>query len=284
MVRLELLFFKNILARIHKNVLLEQTSDTVAIKVKEKFMVWIRKHKIISVVLGFFVIGIVANIASGSSQSKSVSASKSTSKVTTVSLATASPTTTAATASSAATAPPTTTAATASSAATVPPTTTAVAAASAATAPPTTKAATAAPTTTTAPVTTTSTAAPTTTTAPVTTTSTAAPTTTAAISFQEQNAIQSAQQYLSLGSGFSQAGLIQQLSSSFGDGYPPAIATAAVDSLNVDWNAQAVLAAKSYLAVSSFSCNGMIQQLDSQYGGQFTVAQATYGATQVGLC
>ncbi len=269
MVRLELLFFKNILARIHKNVLLEQTSDTVAIKVKEKFMVWIRKHKIISVVLGFFVIGIVANIASGSSQSKSVSASKSTSKVTTVSLATASPTTTAATASSAATAPPTTTAATASSAATVPPTTTAVAAASAATAPPTTKAATAAPTTTTA---------------PVTTTSTAAPTTTAAISFQEQNAIQSAQQYLSLGSGFSQAGLIQQLSSSFGDGYPPAIATAAVDSLNVDWNAQAVLAAKSYLAVSSFSCNGMIQQLDSQYGGQFTVAQATYGATQVGLC
>ncbi len=132
---------------------------------------------------------------------------------------------------------------------------------------------------------TTTTAPATTTTMPATTTTMPATTTTApAVSLQEQNAIQAAQQYLSLGSGFSQAGLITQLSSSYGDGYPLAVATAAVDSLNVDWNAQAVLAAKAYLQTSSFSCSGLEQQLDSSYGSQFTAAQATYAATQVGLC
>lgn len=118
-------------------------------------------------------------------------------------------------------------------------------------------------------------------TTPTTPAPTAPPTT---LSLQEQNAIRAAQQYLSLGSGFSQAGLIQQLSSSAGDGYPLAIATAAVDSLSVDWNAQAVLAAKAYLKTSSFSCSGMVQQLDSSAGSQFTQAQAQYAATAIGLC
>ncbi len=135
---------------------------------------------------------------------------------------------------------------------------------------------------TTAGSTTTSTVAATTsTTVPTTTPATAPPTT---VSLLEQNAIQAAQQYLSLESGFSQAGLIQQLSSSAGDGYPLAVATAAVDSLNVDWNAQAVLAAKAYLKTAPFSCSGLEQQLDSSSGSQFTAAQATYAATQVGLC
>ena len=122
------------------------------------------------------------------------------------------------------------------------------------------------------------------TTAGSTTTSTVAATTSTTVSLLEQNAIQAAQQYLSLESGFSQAGLIQQLSSSAGDGYPLAVATAAVDSLNVDWNAQAVLAAKAYLKTAPFSCSGLEQQLDSSSGSQFTAAQATYAATQVGLC
>jgi hypothetical protein len=104
------------------------------------------------------------------------------------------------------------------------------------------------------------------------------------LSVPEQNAVTAAQQYLAEGSGFSQAGLIQQLSSSAGDGYPLAVATAAVDSLTVNWNAQAVLAAKGYLQTSSFSCSGMEQQLDSAAGSQFTEAQAVYGATQAGLC
>ena len=67
-------------------------------------------------------------------------------------------------------------------------------------------------------------------------------------------------------------------------GYSVNDATVAVDSLTVDWNAEAVQAAKDYLKTSPFSCNDLIQQLDSSAGDQYTVAQATYGATQAGAC
>lgn len=100
---------------------------------------------------------------------------------------------------------------------------------------------------------------------------------------QQQNAARAAQQYLAL-TGFSRQGLIDQLSSSFGDQYSVQDATTAVDSLNVDWNAEAVRAAKAYLKLTPFSCQGLIDQLDSQYGDKFTVAQATYGAQQAGAC
>jgi hypothetical protein len=100
---------------------------------------------------------------------------------------------------------------------------------------------------------------------------------------QQQNAARSAQSYLSF-TAFSRQGLIDQLSSAYGDGYSVQDATIAVDSLNVDWNAEAVQSAKAYLKISAFSCNGLIQQLDSPYGEKFTVAQATYGAQQAGAC
>lgn len=60
--------------------------------------------------------------------------------------------------------------------------------------------------------------------------------------------------------------------------------TIAADSLNVNWNEQAVRSAQSYLKLSGFSCQGMIDQLSSNFGDKYTVAQARYGATQVGLC
>ena len=85
-------------------------------------------------------------------------------------------------------------------------------------------------------------------------------------------------------SGFSRQGLIDQLSSSAGNGYSVSDATVVVDSLHVDWNAQAARSAKDYLQTSPFSCQGLIEQLSSSAGGQFTVAQAQYAATKVGLC
>ena len=103
------------------------------------------------------------------------------------------------------------------------------------------------------------------------------------LTISQQNAVASAKGYLST-SGFSRQGLIDQLSSSAGEGYPVGDATVAVDSLNVDWNAQAVRSAKSYLQTSSFSCQGLIDQLSSSAGEQFTVAQAQYAANKVGLC
>jgi hypothetical protein len=101
----------------------------------------------------------------------------------------------------------------------------------------------------------------------------------------QQQAVQSAQNYLSMGQGFSRAGLIQQLSSQYGDGFPEAIAVFAVNYLKPNWGEQAVLAAKGYKATGmGFSCSGMIQQLSSSAGSGFTRAQAVYGATKAGVC
>jgi Host cell surface-exposed lipoprotein len=99
----------------------------------------------------------------------------------------------------------------------------------------------------------------------------------------QANAIRSAESYLEF-MAFSRQGLIDQLSSEYGEQFPVADATFAVDSLNVDWNAQAVKSAESYLEFMAFSCQGLIDQLSSEFGDQFTLEQATYGATQVGLC
>ncbi|MFM8312179.1 MAG: Ltp family lipoprotein, partial [Ilumatobacteraceae bacterium] len=99
----------------------------------------------------------------------------------------------------------------------------------------------------------------------------------------QENAIRSAQSYLDF-TGFSRQGLIDQLSSEYGDQFPVEDATFAVDSLDVDWNAQAVRSAEAYLDTMSFSCQGLIDQLSSEYGDQYTVEQATFAATEVGLC
>jgi hypothetical protein len=119
------------------------------------------------------------------------------------------------------------------------------------------------------------------TTPPVTTPS--PPPSTPSLTASQQNAVREAQQYLAT-SAFSRQGLIDQLSSSYGSGYSVADATAAVDSLNADWNAEAVKSAKQYLSMQGFSCTNLIQQLDSSYGDKYTVAQATYGAQQAGVC
>jgi hypothetical protein len=98
----------------------------------------------------------------------------------------------------------------------------------------------------------------------------------------QQNAVEAAESYLDF-SGFSREGLIDQLSSKAADGYSEKDATIAVDSLDVNWNAEAVEAAESYLEFTSFSRAGLIDQLTSSAGDQFTQAQAVYAANKVGL-
>jgi len=99
----------------------------------------------------------------------------------------------------------------------------------------------------------------------------------------QQNAVQSSQNYLQL-KGFSKQGLIDQLSSSAGEGFSVHDATVAVDSLQVNWDEQAVRSAKDYLKLHGFSCQGLIEQLSSSAGDQFTEEQAQYAAHKVGLC
>ncbi len=101
-----------------------------------------------------------------------------------------------------------------------------------------------------------------------------------------KNAYRSAKNYISF-KGFSKQGLIDQLSSEYGDGYTVEQATAAVQALEdegkVDWNEQAVKAGKNYLDFKGFSRQGLIDQLTSDYGDKFTVEQATYAADKLGL-
>ena len=96
----------------------------------------------------------------------------------------------------------------------------------------------------------------------------------------QENALKSAQQYLDL-SGFSKAGLIDQLSSSAGEGFSKADATYAANHVDADWNAEAVEAAKDYLDISPMSKDALIQQLSSSAGDKFTPEQARYAANKV---
>jgi hypothetical protein len=101
----------------------------------------------------------------------------------------------------------------------------------------------------------------------------------------QENAIEEAKSYLEF-MDFSRNGLLGQLTSEYGAGYPADEAEFAIAYLEkngmVDWNAEAVEAAKSYLEFSSFSRSGLYDQLTSAYGGQFTPDQANYALSQVG--
>ena len=102
------------------------------------------------------------------------------------------------------------------------------------------------------------------------------------ISVSRQNALKAAEQYLDTGA-FSKQGLIEQLSSEYGSGFPKRDAQWAVNQLDVDWDEQAVKAAEQYLDTGAFSRQGLIEQLSSEYGSQFTKAQAQHAADEVGL-
>ena len=100
------------------------------------------------------------------------------------------------------------------------------------------------------------------------------------ITVGQKNALKSAQSYLDT-SGFSKARLIQQLSSSAGDGFSKADATFAANHVGADWNEEAVESAQRYLDLQSFSKAALIQLLSSSAGDQYTPAQARYAVSKV---
>ncbi len=86
-----------------------------------------------------------------------------------------------------------------------------------------------------------------------------------------------AESYLDMG-GFSRAGLIDQLTSDYGEGFKKKDAEFAVEYLDPNWKRHAVISARSYMEMGGFSLDSLIEQLESPYGDQFTHAQAVYGA------
>jgi hypothetical protein len=98
----------------------------------------------------------------------------------------------------------------------------------------------------------------------------------------QANAVEAAEKYLSM-AAFSRSGLIQQLSSRYGEGYPAGDAVYAVEHLSVNWHEQAVRAANQHLAERSYSREGLIHQLTARYGDGFTRAEAFYAVDQTDL-
>ena len=99
---------------------------------------------------------------------------------------------------------------------------------------------------------------------------------------EQQQAIDAAQNYLALGTGFSEEGLLNQLTSSYGSGFSKSDAEYAINYLKPDWDQQAVEAAQNYLKLGTgFSRASLLQQLTSSYGSGFTEAQATYAVNKV---
>lgn len=83
--------------------------------------------------------------------------------------------------------------------------------------------------------------------------------------------------YLDSGMGFSAASLLQQLTSSAGNGFAQADAQWAVDHSGADWNEQALAAAKGYLESGmGFSEASLTGQLTSSAGNQFVAEQAQW--------
>lgn len=103
-----------------------------------------------------------------------------------------------------------------------------------------------------------------------------------AVSAGQEQALRAAEQYLAI-MPLSRRGLIEQLSSSAGEGFSVKDATYAADHVEVDWNEQAVKAAKQYLELMPMSRAGLIHQLESRAGDGFTHAQAVHGAKGAGL-
>lgn len=98
----------------------------------------------------------------------------------------------------------------------------------------------------------------------------------------DAQAVDSATGYLTGGQGFSEQGLLHQLTATAGEGFTQAQAEYAISDLHPDWDAQAVDAAKGYLSDGQgFSRSSLIQQLTSSYGDGFTEAQAEYAVNKV---
>lgn len=107
----------------------------------------------------------------------------------------------------------------------------------------------------------------------------------APMTIAQRQALASAESYLGMGSGFSKAGLYQQLHSSAGEGFSASLARFAVDHVKVNWDHQAVLSARGYMSMQpGWSCASLVQQLSSSYGEGFTLSQAQYAARVVGVC
>ena len=96
------------------------------------------------------------------------------------------------------------------------------------------------------------------------------------VSQEYQNALTKGLQYANQ-LHMSKQAIYDQLTSSYGEGFPADAARYAVDNMTgVDWNANALEKAKQYYYDMEMSKSAVYDQLTSSYGEQFTASQAQY--------
>lgn len=95
------------------------------------------------------------------------------------------------------------------------------------------------------------------------------------ISREFQNALKSAQNYVDL-MPFSEKGLYDQLTAEYGEQFPAEAAQYAIETVDVNYNAEALESAKNYQETMPMSDSGLYDQLTSEYGERFTAEQAQY--------
>lgn len=74
----------------------------------------------------------------------------------------------------------------------------------------------------------------------------------------------------------SKTGIYDQLTSEYGEKFAPEAAQYAVDTMQADWNANALAKAKDYQKTMAMSPAAIHDQLTSAYGEKFTAAEADY--------
>jgi cytoskeletal protein RodZ len=107
------------------------------------------------------------------------------------------------------------------------------------------------------------------------------PTPTAApVSVEFQNALKKATSYAN-NMHMSKAGVYDQLTSEYGEGFSADAAQYAVDNVKADWGANALAKAKSYQTQHSMSASSIYDQLTSEYGEKFTAEEAQYAVANL---
>lgn len=74
----------------------------------------------------------------------------------------------------------------------------------------------------------------------------------------------------------SKAGIYDQLTSEYGENFPPEAAQYAIDNLVFDWKENALKKAKMYAETMEMSDSAIYDQLTSEYGEKFTAEEAKY--------
>lgn len=96
------------------------------------------------------------------------------------------------------------------------------------------------------------------------------------VPMEHQAALKKAQSY-ARHMDMSEAGVREQLASSYGENFTPEAVTYAMGHLEgIDWEANALAKAKSYQKDMAMSTESIREQLTSDYGEQFTSEQADY--------